>query len=167
MSAQPMRPVLPGRSGAPAQARPRVAGANALAPERAVRPAARSAPRPAARPVAATGTGRAPHLRAVSAPRASRSLTPFATLCIAIILASLASVLLLNTAMARGSYDAVSMRREIAQYQQERVALLTQLELASAPAGLASAARELGMVRADRIGFVSLADGVVMESSAG
>src|SRR5690606_16059433 len=106
---------------------------------------------------------RAPHLRAVKAPDTSRSLTPFATLCVAIILAALASVLVLNTAMARGSYESVTMRREIAQYQQQRVTLLTELEAASAPAGLAAAAQELGMVHASSIGFVSLADGVVME----
>jgi hypothetical protein len=88
-------------------------------------------------------------------------------LCVTIILGALASVLVLNTAMARGSYESVSMRREIAEYQQQRVTLLTELEAASAPAGLAAAAQELGMARAERIGFVSLANGTVLESSAG
>jgi hypothetical protein len=59
------------------------------------------------------------------------------------------------------------LRREISEFQQQRVTLLTELEAASAPAGLASAAQGLGMVRAERIGFVSLAQGAVLESSAG
>jgi hypothetical protein len=110
---------------------------------------------------------RAPHLRAVTTPARARSLTPFATACVTIILAALGAVLVLNTAMARGSYEVVSLRREISEFQQQRVTLLTELEAASAPAGLASAAQGLGMVRAERIGFVSLAQGAVLESSAG
>lgn len=92
---------------------------------------------------------------------------PFTVVCVTIVVGALTSVLLLNTAMARGSYESVQMRRDIAQLHQDRAALLTQLESASAPGGLAAAAQELGMVPAGRMGFVSLAQGAVLEASAG
>lgn len=92
---------------------------------------------------------------------------PFTVLCVGIVVSALTAVLLLNTAMARGSYESVQIRREIAQLHQDRAALLTQLESASAPGGLAAAAQELGMVPAGRLGFISLEQGAVLESSAG
>lgn len=162
------RPSVPGRAAQPVRAsqpargaQPRTVGANALAPERAPR----AVPRPGSRP--APAPARAPHLRPVTTPEPSRSLTPFAVLCVSFILAAMAAVLMLNTELTRGAHDAALMRREIAQYQQQRVTLLTQLEAAAAPGGLAAAAQGLGMVPADRIGFVSLSDATVMESSAG
>src|SRR5690606_21956760 len=95
----------------------------------------------------------------------SRSLVPFATLCVTIVVAALAAVLILNTAMARGAYESQGLRVEIANYHQQRAALLTQLEAASAPGGLAHSAQNLGMVPASRIGFVSLGTGSVLDSA--
>jgi hypothetical protein len=92
-------------------------------------------------------------------------LVPFATLCVSIVLVALAAVLILNTTMARGAYESQSLRVEIANYHQQRAALLTQLEAASAPGGLAHSAQSLGMVPADRIGFVSIGTGSVLDSS--
>lgn len=104
------------------------------------------------------------HLRAVSAPEPGRSLVPFAALCVSIILAAMVSVLLLNITMSRGAWEANSMRTEISRAQQERAALLTQLEAMSNPAGLAASAEALGMVPAAQLGFVSLGSQSVLNS---
>src|SRR6187431_2393269 len=104
--------------------------------------------RPLARPTPAAAPPRRDHLRAVATPAQSRSLAPFASLCMLIIVGALASVLLLNTAMAGGSYEAQHMRQEIADAHQQRATLLTELESASAPGDLAASATELGMVPA-------------------
>jgi len=105
------------------------------------------------------------HLRAVATPEHRRSIGPFAVLCVSIVLAALATVLLLNTEMARGSYEAVVMRRDINDLHQQRASLLTTLEAASAPEGLADSATALGMVPAQRLGFVFLEGGSVLEAS--
>lgn len=105
------------------------------------------------------------HLRAVSAPQQSRSLVPFATLCLSIVIAALAAVLILNTTMARGAYESQGLRVEIANYHQQRATLLTQLEAASAPGGLAQSAQNLGMVPAQHIGFVSISNSAVLGSA--
>ena len=120
-----------------------------------MRPAAPGA-RPVARPLAAAAPPRRDHLRAVATPAQPRSLAPFASLCMLIIVGALAAVLVLNTAMAGGSYEAQRMRQEIADAHQQRATLLTELESASAPGDLAASATALGMVPAAQIGFVSL-----------
>lgn len=118
----------------------------------------RTAPSPAAAP------RQRDHLRAVSAPEPGRSLLPFAALCVFIVLGALATVLLLNTTMSRGAWEANSMRIEISKAEQQRATLLTQLEASANPAGLANAAAGLGMVQAERIGFVSIGSAAVLES---
>ncbi len=135
------------------------------APVRTARPAYARSALPGAAPSRTAPVREAPHLRAVAAPQQARSLGLFAMACIAIVLGALATVLLLNTVMARGAYEAVVVRREIATLHQERATLLTQLEAASAPAGLATTAQSLGMVPAQRMGFVFLEGGSVLEAS--
>ena len=126
-----------------------------------LRPAAPGG-RPLTRPAPSAAPPRRDHLRAVGTPAQSRSLAPFAALCISVIVGALASVLLLNTAMAGGSYHAQEMRQQIADAHQQRATLLTELESASAPGDLAAAASELGMVPAPHIGFISLAAATVL-----
>lgn len=106
---------------------------------------------------------RAPHLRAVTAPDHSRSIAPFAWLCVGIVIAALSAVLVLNTTMAEGSYVSRDIQIEIAQLHQQRAAALIQLEANAAPAALAHRAAELGMQPAGRIGFVALESGKVLE----
>lgn len=108
-----------------------------------------------------------PALRAVPAPAQARSIAPFAWLCISIIVAALGAVLVLNTAMTEGAYDVRDLKIEIASLHQERAAALTQLEANAAPASLAADAAALGMVPAERLGFVSLADDAVLGEGGG
>lgn len=126
--------------------------------------AARAVPaRPAARPA----TEQRPRLRAVGAPEQARSLAPFAWTCVLIILTALGSVLLLNTAMAKGAYERRDLKIEIATLHQERSALISELEANSAPSLLAAAAEGLGMQRAEVGGVISLDDATVLDHEAG
>ncbi|WP_062203124.1 hypothetical protein [Demequina salsinemoris] len=110
---------------------------------------------------------RAAHLRAVAAPEQARSIVPFAMLCVAIIVAALASVLFINIAMTEGAYERRDLKIEIAQLAQERDDLVSELEASSAAPMLAQRASELGMQSADSLGFVSLEQGVVLKARAG
>ena len=123
--------------------------------------------RAAARPVPAAPASapvRRDHLRAVSAPQRGHSIGPFAWLCVSIVIAALATVLTLNTTMAEGAYESRDLKIEIAQLHQERAAALTQLEANAAPGALASGAQALGMVPADRIGFITLSSGSLLSA---
>lgn len=133
------------------------------APVRQHRPAVRTAPNtaPAKQPP------RRDHLRAVAAPEQARSLAPFAWLCIGIIVAALAAVLLLNTAMASGAYERRDLKIELAELHEQRGALITELEANSSPHLLAATAEDLGMVHAGRFGFVSIENAAVLESDGG
>ncbi len=91
-------------------------------------------------------------------------MVPFAWLCVAIVLGSMAAVLILNTTMASGAYERRDLKIEIASLHQERASLVTQLESNSSPQFLANEAADMGMVPAETLGFVSLKDAVVLES---
>lgn len=103
------------------------------------------------------------HLRAVSAPEQARSLAPFAWTCVLIIIAALATVLAITTAMSEGAYERRDLKIEIAQLHQQRASLVSALEANSSPTYLAEAAQELGMEPATTLGFVSLTDRAVLE----
>ena len=81
-----------------------------------------------------------------------------------IVIAALGAVLALNTSMAEGAYESRDLKIEIADLHQQRAAALTQLESNSAPGALAQQAQTLGMVPADRMGFITLATGHVLEA---
>lgn len=117
---------------------------------------------PRANPAAAPR--RRDHLRAVVAPEQMRSMVPFAWLCVSIVIAAMASVLLLNTTMASGAYERRDLKIEIADLHQQRATLVNELGSNSSPQFLADVATDLGMVPAQTLGFVSLKDSVVLES---
>ena len=119
-------------------------------------------PRPSSRP--GGSPRRRDHLRAVAAPEQARSLVPFAWTCVLIVVAALASVLLLNTTMSEGAYERRDLKIELADLHQQRAALITALEANSSPRFLSTTAADLGMVPASTIGFISLEDGVVLEA---
>ncbi|WP_062465065.1 hypothetical protein [Demequina soli] len=104
------------------------------------------------------------HLRPVAAPESSRSLVPFAWLCVAIIVAALASVLLINTTMAEGAYERRDLKIQIADLHTQQSALQETLDTNAAPANLARRAARLGMAPAPALGSVSLSDGIVLET---
>jgi hypothetical protein len=76
---------------------------------------------------------------------------------------SLGAVLLLNTSMAGGAYERRALKIEIAELNEQRALVATQLERNASPSALADQAQALGMRPASVLGFVSLADSVVIE----
>lgn len=129
-------------SAAPVKRRPATA---APRPSRAARPSPR------------------PQLAVVQAPSASRSLLPFAALCIGIVLASFAAVLIINTAMTAGASERRDLRLELDALHERRAELVTGMEFNSTPTSLAAAAERLGMVPAGTPGFIELATGTIIE----
>jgi hypothetical protein len=100
-------------------------------------------------------TARTPRI----APR--RGQGPFVALCVAIILGALVSVLLLNTTMAEGAYEAKNLRVSLATLGERRADLITAIDAKATPESLAEQATALGMIPASAIGFISLTDGTV------
>ena len=136
------------------------------APLRHPRPIPQASPRtaPSRGAAARPAARRREHLRAVAAPEQARTLVPFAWTCALIVVAALTAVLLLNTSMARGAYERRDLKIEIASLHEQHAVLVTALEQKSSPDELARDAQTLGMQPAAVMGFVSLADRVVIES---
>jgi hypothetical protein len=90
-----------------------------------------------------------------------RSIVPFAILCVSIVVGALVSVLLLNTTMASGAYEARDLLIETANLAERRADLLLQLDENAAPQSLADRAAALGMTPADNVGYLILEDGAI------
>ncbi|MBN2176197.1 MAG: hypothetical protein JW722_00895 [Demequinaceae bacterium] len=86
---------------------------------------------------------------------------PFAILCVTIIIGSLVAVLLLNTTMAAGAYEARDLLIETANLMERRADLLLELDEHASPQSLADKALALGMHPATEVGYISLEDGTV------
>lgn len=134
------------------------AAARATAP---ARPAPRCRPDLAAVP----GTGGTSRLEAVRAPLRATSRVPFLLLCMTILVGALVAVLLLNVAMARGSYEHTDLGREVDQAQQDIQA--RQSELRAAESDLPRRAAALGMVDAQPPRMIELSTGRVVSGPDG
>ena len=84
----------------------------------------------------------------------------------AVLVASLVAVLLLNTAMAHGAYEERDLQSAIARLDEQEQALLADLDAKSAPGALAARARELGMVQDSTPAFIDLAAGKIIGAPA-
>jgi len=127
----------------------------------ALRAPASPGTRPAAAPRRAPLTSlpggaadRGRRLDAVRAPLQATSGVPFLVLCAVILAGALLTALLLNTSMARGSYEASRLQAEVGQVAQD---VQTQQEkLRAAEASLAERATKLGMVPAEDPTMISV-----------
>ncbi|TRW45063.1 hypothetical protein [Georgenia yuyongxinii] len=124
------------------------------APARAPRTFVPSAPRP-------TPAWR-PRLSVVPSPRPARSLVPYLLLCAAILSAALLGALLLNTHMAAAAYEIHDQQVALSRLDEAEASLRAQVEEAGAPATLQRRAAELGMVPAQGLRFIRLADGALL-----
>jgi hypothetical protein len=102
----------------------------------------------------------------MATPEYSRSLVPFVAMCVAIIAGSLLAVLLLNTTMTQRAYEARDLRTELAALEVQRSELQATLDVDASPQALAQAARDLGMVPAPSVGFLTIESGVVLAPGA-
>jgi hypothetical protein len=107
--------------------------------------------------------GRRPrNLAVVPAPRFHPPRTPFVIVVVAILSAGLVGLLLLNTALAQGSFRVHDLQRRTAALQDQEQQLQVAVDAANNPARLAAAARQLGLVAAQDPGFIRLSDGRIL-----
>ena len=99
-------------------------------------------------------------LELVRAPLQARSKIPFLVVCMSILGAALLCALLVNTTMARNSYEMSELRREVSRVAQDTQSL--QLQVAERTTALPETARGLGMVDAQDPAMVRLSDGTVL-----
>ncbi|MFQ6170479.1 hypothetical protein ACK8HX_02635 [Oryzobacter sp. R7] len=118
----------------------------------------RSAPRPGARR-ATTPTPR--QLKVVTPPETAGNGL-FLALCVALLLGGFVGVLVLNTAMAQGSYTMRDLQHRSDELADTQDALRHQIDAVSGPGPLAQRARGLGMVPAETPAFLRLSDGKVL-----
>ena len=107
------------------------------------------------------GGAAARELRVLTAADATGSPW-FPVLFVSLLLAGLAGVLALNTAMARDSFEVGRLEARSAELADTREALALDVNARSAPQHLAERARSLGMVPADSAAFVDLEQGKVL-----
>ena len=119
-----------------------------------VRPAARTSPRRASTP-----TPR--QLKVVALPE-TRGNGAFLALCALLLLGGFVGVLMLNTAMAKGSYTMRDLQRRSDALTDQQDSLRHTIDSVSGPGPLAQRARELGMVPAETAAFLRLSDGKVL-----
>lgn len=118
-----------------------------------------------ARPLAAAPRAprrAAPKRLAVVAPATHHGQGRFAALCLGLILAGLVAILMLNTAMAKGSFVLRDLQARSDELTDREAALIQSIDALSGPGPLAQRARALGMVPAASPAFLRLSDGKVL-----
>ncbi len=118
-----------------------------------VRPLPRSTPRRAATP---------PRQLKVVSPPEMRGNGVFLALCVTLLLGGFVAVLVLNTAMAKGSYTMRGLQHRSDELTDTQDSLRHAIDRLSGPGPLAKRARELGMVPAETPAFLRLSDGKVL-----
>ena len=118
--------------------------------------------RPAARPGPRRATTPAPRQLKVVAPPETRGNGAFLALCVLLLLGGFVGVLMLNTAMAKGSYTMRDLQRRSDSLTDQQDSLRHTIDSVSGPGPLARRARDLGMVPAETAAFLRLSDGKVL-----
>lgn len=86
----------------------------------------------------------------------------FAALCMVLLCAGLVGLLMLNTAMAEGSFTLHNLQSTSGELADTQDALTQAIDAQRSPANLATRATKLGMVPADSAAFLRLSDGKVL-----
>lgn len=118
--------------------------------------------RPLPRTSARRTTAATPRQLKVVAPPEIRGNGAFLALCVLLLLGGFVSVLMLNTAMAKGSYTLRDLQHRSDELTDTQDQLRHSLDAVSGPGPLAQRARELGMVKAPTPAFLRLSDGAVL-----
>jgi hypothetical protein len=98
----------------------------------------------------------------VQAPAAERGRTMVVVLSLLLLGAGLLTLLLINTALAQGSFRLHDLQATSDRLSDGEQALRESIDAAAAPQRLAEQARALGMVPSDSTAFVRLSDGKVL-----
>lgn len=86
----------------------------------------------------------------------------FAFAAVAVMSIGLLALLVLNTALAKGSFRAHELRVQKADLAQREQILRTQIQSASSPVTLYKRAKDLGMVESVTPAFIRLSDGKIL-----
>jgi hypothetical protein len=179
----PGRPSAAGATGptgarsAPLLPRPRTAGAGGAGRSVAATAAAGTGPARTARddgvraPRRGTG-GRAEAERAALAvaPPAPVAVprTAFVVLVLTVVAVGVIGILLLNTKVNENAFILHDLQQEQARLDRRQQELEQQIAQASSPVQLDAAARRLGLVKAEHVGYLRLSDGeIILESPDG
>jgi len=82
--------------------------------------------------------------------------------CIAILVSALLGSLMLNTVMAKGSYEQSALQAELAKEAQRQDALTTRFDTETSPSHLAARAKKLGMKAQSAPLLIRLSDSSVI-----
>lgn len=103
-----------------------------------------------------------PSLRVVTAPKPDRARAAFVALCLVLLGGGLLALLLLNTAMAGGSFRLHALQATSDQLADSQQALSQDIAVQAAPQRLAARAKALGMVPSGSPAFLRLSDGRIL-----
>lgn len=103
-----------------------------------------------------------PRLRVVTGAPPRRGGAAFGVICAILLAAGLIGLLVLNTALAQGSFTLQQLQASSEQLSDAEGALNQSLAASKSPAVLASRASSMGMVPAQSAAFLRLSDGKVI-----
>ena len=122
--------------------------------------------RPGGAPARTPGRGPArpprPSLRVVAAPVAEHGRTLFVLACLALLVGGLIALLLINTALAQGSFRMHDLSSSSRQLSDQSQALGEDIAGQASPERLSQRAAGLGMVASGSVAFLRLSDGRVL-----
>ena len=103
-----------------------------------------------------------PRLTVVPQPRPRPARAPFILLVLGLLLAGMVSLLLLNTALAEGSFVVQELQQRATELADDEATLAQEVAVAESPAELAARAADLGMVATTSPAFLRLSDGAIL-----
>ena len=107
-------------------------------------------------------TSQTPRLRVVTGAPLQRGGAALVVICAILLAIGLIGLLLLNTALAQGSFTLHDLRTTSDQLTDAKGALNQSLDASKSPANLAKRAFSMGMVPAQSAAFLRLSDGKVI-----
>jgi hypothetical protein len=93
----------------------------------------------------------------INAPRA-----PFIALVVAVVVAGVLGILLINTKTAENSFRIDTLQKQQAKLDSQQQELENQIAANNSPGSLDAAARRLGLVKAENPAYIRLPDGKVL-----
>lgn len=103
-----------------------------------------------------------PSLRVVAAPVSERSRSLFVGACLALLIGGLLTLLMINIALAQGSFRLHDLTLASRLLTDQAQALNEDIAVQAAPAQLARKAGALGMVPSESVAFLRLSDGRIL-----
>jgi hypothetical protein len=98
----------------------------------------------------------------VRPPATDRGRALFVVACLTLLVGGLLSLLMINTALAQGSFTLHDLQETSGELTDQQQALQQDIDVQAAPARLAKRAKALGMVPSTNAAFLRLSDGKVL-----